>query len=89
MGTAVIVEAARTPVGKRNGMLSGMHAAEILGCVQTALLGARIAWAAARGCDLAVSITAPASISQRNIERAGFRVAYTRTKLIRPVAVSL
>jgi GNAT superfamily N-acetyltransferase len=57
--------------------------------VQTALLSARIAWAAARGCDLAVSITAPASISQRNIERAGFRVAYTRTKLIRPVAVSL
>ena len=38
MGTAVIVEAARTPVGKRNGVLAGMHAAEILGCVQTALL---------------------------------------------------
>ena len=39
MGTAVIVEAARTPVGRRNGMLSGMHPAEILGCAQTALLG--------------------------------------------------
>src|SRR3954462_10875588 len=38
MGRAVIVEAARTPVGKRNGVLAGMHAAEILGCVQTALL---------------------------------------------------
>ena len=38
MGTAVIVEAARTPVGRRNGMLSGMHPAEILGCAQTALL---------------------------------------------------
>jgi acetyl-CoA C-acetyltransferase len=38
MGTAVIVEAARTPVGKRNGMLSGLHPAEILGGVQTALL---------------------------------------------------
>jgi GNAT superfamily N-acetyltransferase len=57
--------------------------------VQTALLGSRIFWAVGRGCDLAVSITAPASISQRNIERAGFRVAYSRTKLIRPIAVNL
>jgi acetyl-CoA C-acetyltransferase len=38
MGTAVIVEAVRTPVGKRGGALSGLHAAEILGGVQTALL---------------------------------------------------
>jgi acetyl-CoA C-acetyltransferase len=39
MGTAVIVEAVRTPVGKRGGVLSGVHAAEILGGVQTALIG--------------------------------------------------
>ena len=38
MGTAVIVEAVRTPVGKRGGALAGLHAAEILGGVQTALL---------------------------------------------------
>jgi acetyl-CoA acetyltransferase len=38
MGTAVIVEAARTPVGKRGGVLSGVHAAEILGSAQTALI---------------------------------------------------
>src|SRR6266436_8722882 len=38
MGTAVIVEAVRTPVGKRGGVLSGVHAAEILGGAQTALL---------------------------------------------------
>jgi acetyl-CoA C-acetyltransferase len=38
MGTAVIVEAVRTPVGKRGGVLAGLHAAEILGGVQTALL---------------------------------------------------
>ena len=38
MGAAVIVEAVRTPVGKRGGALAGMHAAEILGGVQTALL---------------------------------------------------
>ena len=41
MGTAVIVEAVRTPVGKRGGVLSGVHAAEILGGVQTALIGRR------------------------------------------------
>jgi len=51
--------------------------------VQTALLQARLAWAAAQGCDVAVSIAQPGSASHRNIERQGFRVAYTRTKLIR------
>ena len=38
MGTAVIVEAARTPIGKRGGALSGLHAAEILGSAQRAVL---------------------------------------------------
>jgi acetyl-CoA C-acetyltransferase len=38
VGTAVIVEAVRTPIGKRGGALSGLHAAEILGAAQTALL---------------------------------------------------
>jgi acetyl-CoA C-acetyltransferase len=38
MGTAVIVEAVRTPIGKRNGSLSGMHAAEILGAAQRGVL---------------------------------------------------
>ncbi len=38
MGTAVIVEAVRTPIGKRGGALAGLHAAEILGRAQTALL---------------------------------------------------
>src|SRR5262249_11944089 len=35
---AVIVEAVRTPIGKRNGSLSGLHAAEILGFAQRGLL---------------------------------------------------
>jgi GNAT superfamily N-acetyltransferase len=51
--------------------------------VQTALLAARLAWAREQACDVAVSITQPGSISQRNIERFGFRVAYTRTKMFR------
>jgi GNAT superfamily N-acetyltransferase len=51
--------------------------------VQTALMSARLAWATERGCDLAVSIAQPGSASHRNIERRGFRVAYSRTKLIR------
>ena len=38
MGTAVIVEAVRTPIGKRGGALAGLHAAELLGGVQAALL---------------------------------------------------
>jgi acetyl-CoA C-acetyltransferase len=38
VGTAVIAEAVRTPIGKRGGALAGLHAAEILGSAQTALL---------------------------------------------------
>ena len=38
MGTAVIVEAVRTPIGRRGGTLSGLHAAELLGPAQAALL---------------------------------------------------
>jgi len=38
MGTAVIVEAVRTPIGRRGGVLAGLHAAEVLGAAQVALL---------------------------------------------------
>jgi acetyl-CoA C-acetyltransferase len=38
VGTAVIVEAARTPIGKRGGALAGLHPAEILGSAQTSLV---------------------------------------------------
>jgi acetyl-CoA C-acetyltransferase len=34
MPEAVIVEATRTPIGKRNGWLSGLHPAEMLGAIQ-------------------------------------------------------
>ncbi|MCB9438949.1 MAG: steroid 3-ketoacyl-CoA thiolase [Mycolicibacterium sp.] len=38
MGKPVIVEATRSPIGKRNGWLSGLHATELLGAVQKALV---------------------------------------------------
>ncbi len=38
MARPVIVEAVRTPIGKRNGWLSGFHAAELLGQAQSALV---------------------------------------------------
>ncbi|MGW0176244.1 steroid 3-ketoacyl-CoA thiolase [Rhodococcus sp. NPDC003322] len=38
MGTPVIVEAVRTPIGKRGGWLSGLHAAEILGTAQKGIV---------------------------------------------------
>jgi acetyl-CoA C-acetyltransferase len=38
VGTAVIVAAARTPIGKRGGALAGLHPAEMLGAAQAALL---------------------------------------------------
>ena len=47
---------------------------------QRALLQARMRYAAEAGCDLAMMCAAPGSASQRNAERQGFRIAYTRTK---------
>ena len=38
MGNPVIVEATRSPIGKRAGWLSGLHATELLGAVQKALI---------------------------------------------------
>jgi acetyl-CoA C-acetyltransferase len=38
MGNPVIVEAVRTPMGKRRGWLAGLHAAELLGAAQKALI---------------------------------------------------
>jgi GNAT superfamily N-acetyltransferase len=51
--------------------------------VQAALLAARLAAAAAAGCDLAVVHTEPGSESQRNVERLGFRLAYTKVTMRR------
>jgi acetyl-CoA C-acetyltransferase len=38
MGNAVIVDAARTPIGRRRGALSGLHPAELLGAAQRGVL---------------------------------------------------
>jgi acetyl-CoA C-acetyltransferase len=38
MPTPVLVEAVRTPIGKRNGWLSGLHAAELLAAAQVELV---------------------------------------------------
>lgn len=47
---------------------------------QLALLDARLRHAAKHGCDLAMMCALPGSASQRNAERQGFRIAYTRVK---------
>jgi GNAT superfamily N-acetyltransferase len=49
--------------------------------VQSALLRHRLAAAYAEGCDLATTATRPGSDSQRNIERAGFRLVYTEAMM--------
>lgn len=66
-GVALLAGASTVPEGRRQG-------------AQLALLDARLRTAASRGCDLAMMVAAPGSASQRNAERNGFRVAYTRTK---------
>jgi len=47
---------------------------------QAALLDTRLAYAASMGCELAMMGALPGSASQRNGERQGFRIAYTRIK---------
>lgn len=47
---------------------------------QAALLSARLQYAAQHGCTLAMMCARPGSASQRNAERRGFRIAYTRLK---------
>lgn len=48
--------------------------------LQAALLEERMRYAFDLGCDLAMMVAEAGSNSQRNAERQGFRVAYTRTK---------
>jgi hypothetical protein len=47
---------------------------------QNSLLAARLRFAADRGCRLAIMGAAPGSQSQKNAQRNGFDIAYTRTK---------
>jgi GNAT superfamily N-acetyltransferase len=48
--------------------------------LQMALLRERMRYAFDHGCDLAMMVAQPGSDSQRNAERNGFRIAYTRIK---------
>jgi hypothetical protein len=66
-GVALLAGASTVPESRKQG-------------AQLALLDARLRCAAERGCDLAMMGAAPGSASQRNAERQGFRIAYTRIK---------
>ena len=46
--------------------------------IQAAFMAARLKLAQQAGCDLAVTLTMPGTTSERNAERAGFQVAYTK-----------
>ncbi|MEV6318103.1 GNAT family N-acetyltransferase [Streptomyces sp. NPDC051776] len=69
-GIAQLTGAATAPAHRRRG-------------VQTALLSARLADAAASGCDIAVITTQPGSKSQENAQRQGFHLLYTRAVLLK------
>lgn len=66
-GVAILAGATTIPAARRRG-------------AQRALLGTRLAFAAARGIDLAMVVTQPQSGSMRNAEREGFFPVYTRAK---------
>lgn len=64
---ALLAGASTIPEGRRKG-------------AQNALLDARLRFAIERGCRVAMMGAMPGSQSQRNAEKNGFRIAYTRTK---------
>lgn len=66
-GIALLAGASTIPEGRKQG-------------AQLALLNSRLRYAAEQGCDLAMMCAAPGSASQRNAERQGFRIVYTRIK---------
>lgn len=66
-GVALFGGAATAPEFRRRGL-------------QAALLEVRMRYAVEHGCDLAMMVAEAGSNSQRNAERQGFRVAYTRLK---------
>lgn len=66
-GVALLGGSATVPELRRRGL-------------QSALLHERMCYAFDHGCDLAMIVVQPGSDSQRNAERKGFRIAYTRTK---------
>jgi GNAT superfamily N-acetyltransferase len=66
-GVALLAGGATVPEVRRRGL-------------QAALIEARIRYAFEHGCDLLMTVAEVGSNSQRNAERNGFRVAYTRTK---------
>lgn len=74
-GVALLAGASTIPEGRKKG-------------AQHALLEARLRYAADHDCDVAMMCAAPGSISQRNAERQGFRIAYTRTKWMLPFRAS-
>ncbi len=69
-GVAQFAGAATAPAHRRHG-------------IQSALLSARLADAAAAGCDVAVITTQPGSKSQQNAQRSGFDLLYTRAVLVK------
>jgi hypothetical protein len=50
--------------------------------LQSSLIRERLRAAVEQGCDLATATTLPGSVSQRNYERNGFRVVYTKATLV-------
>jgi hypothetical protein len=79
-GVALLAGACTVPEWRKQG-------------AQRALLNHRLRYGTEHGCDIAMVVAQPGSASQRNAERQGFRIAYTRikwrlTSLQRPLPIS-
>jgi hypothetical protein len=68
-GVALLAGASTIPMDRRRG-------------AHSALFRSRLEYGRRIGCDLAMVCTEPGSAAQRNAQRYGFQVAYSRTKWI-------
>jgi len=83
-----IVANGRWPESSPSNKIVGLYGAGTLNAyrgrgLQTAMLQRRMQAAAEAGCEYAVIITQGGTTSQRNAERLGFRVAYSKATLVK------
>ncbi len=78
-GTGLVIAKHRVFAMCGAGTLTGFRGRGL----QTALLRVRLQAAAEAGCEFAVVVTNGGSASQRNCERLGFRVAYSKATVIK------
>lgn len=84
-GTGLVIPEHRVFALCGAGTIAAFHGRGL----QTTLLRAHMAAAMDAGCEYAVVVTNGGTTSQRNAERLGFRVAYSKVTVVKQLAASV